>query len=173
MGLDSKSHVGLMLCWYCLEEGTGVLLDKRLRDSLPNRAVYDMEPCHKCKGFMEQGIILIGATEESIAQIPSEQEHHQRQVDALPYHQRKNARPFVPNPHRTGHWFVVSEDFVKRNFNPQSLVDQILKYRWSFIDPEIGEMLKKQHEQQEAEVGQENEEEAGTGGVSDAPEDAV
>lgn len=144
-----KSHVGLMTCWYCNQESSGLVMDMRLRETLPHPAVYDMTPCNKCKGYMQQGIILIGATAESINKIPQEQREYDERVAQLPYHQRNKAWPFVPNPYRTGHWFVVGEDFIKRNFNPPSLVAQILKCRWSFIDPQVGDQIKAAFDEQQ------------------------
>jgi hypothetical protein len=50
----------MMLCYLC-GEGKGIALMGRLpKDAeAPRSAVLDYEPCDKCKGYMEQGVILI------------------------------------------------------------------------------------------------------------------
>ena len=82
-----KDFVGMTQCFFCME-AKEVLLDRRLRKTLPRMAVYDHEPCDKCKDWMKQGIILISVRRGS---------------------DRKN-------PHRTGGWVVIREDAFKRIF---------------------------------------------------------
>ena len=82
-----KDFVGMTQCFFC-GEAKEVLLDRRLRKTLPKIAVYDHEPCDKCKEWMEQGIILISVRQGSDAK----------------------------NPFRTGGWAVIREDAFKRIF---------------------------------------------------------
>ena len=49
----TKSHVGLLECPWC-GEATGVLLDRRLRNSLEHHN-KDLKPCEKC---MKNAIIM-------------------------------------------------------------------------------------------------------------------
>ena len=79
--------MGMTQCFFC-GEAKEVLLDRRLRKTLPRMAVYDHEPCDKCKDWMKQGIILISVQQGSDQK----------------------------NPHRTGGWIVVKEDAFKRIF---------------------------------------------------------
>jgi hypothetical protein len=59
----SKKHgvnPSLMNCYFCGEAKGVALLGKLPKDQeAPHQAVYDYEPCDKCKSYMEQGIILI------------------------------------------------------------------------------------------------------------------
>ena len=82
-----KSYVGMTQCFFC-GEAKEVLLDRRLRNTLPHLACYDHEPCEKCKEWMKQGIILISVRKGSDQK----------------------------NPYRTGGWIVINEDAFKRIF---------------------------------------------------------
>ena len=55
-----KSHVGMQVCFICLEP-KGILLDRRLKETLEDKMITDMEPCDKCKEHMKLGIILVRA----------------------------------------------------------------------------------------------------------------
>lgn len=48
-------------CFYCGEDKNELIIVGRLPDDqeAPKNAVWDKEPCDKCKGFMDVGIILI------------------------------------------------------------------------------------------------------------------
>jgi len=50
--------VGCALCYFC-GEAKYILLDRRLRDSLPREACYDKEPCDACRKLMQQGVMFI------------------------------------------------------------------------------------------------------------------
>jgi hypothetical protein len=82
-----RDYVGMMQCFFC-GEAKEVLLDRRLKKTLPRMAVYDHEPCDKCKGWMKQGIILISVRQGSDQK----------------------------NPYRTGGWVVIKEDAFRRFF---------------------------------------------------------
>ena len=53
-----KSHVGMQVCFICLEPKS-ILLNTRLRKTLEDKMITDMEPCDKCKEHMKLGIILV------------------------------------------------------------------------------------------------------------------
>ena len=56
---SEKSHVGMIMCPICRTESTAVLLDKRMKKSLP-RETFGVEPCEKCKQkYLKEGILLI------------------------------------------------------------------------------------------------------------------
>jgi hypothetical protein len=84
---DDKSYVGMSTCFWC-GKPKEILLDRRFRDSLPREACYNKEPCDTCKGYMEQGVILISARDGE-------------QGD---------------NPYRTGGWVVVTKEAFARCF---------------------------------------------------------
>lgn len=78
--MSDKSYVGMMLCFYC-QEPMGLVLDRKLRDIIPEKGTYNTEPCDQCKSWMEQGVILISVKDGEDG----------------------------PNPYRTGGWCVVGE----------------------------------------------------------------
>lgn len=97
------------LCFYCGNEKNEVLLLGRLPEDkeAPRNMVFDYEPCDECKSFMEQGIILIS-------------------VDSALTKDRTN-------PYRTGGWWVVTEEAVRRIFD-KKVVDQICTRRFAFVE---------------------------------------
>lgn len=110
--MSEKSHVAMDMCFLC-NEPKGIVLDRRLRNSLPREMVTNMEPCDKCKEYMAQGIILISFSEKL-----TEDEK---------------------NPYRTGHWCVV-KDHVEFPFNDEAITD-IRKRRVAFIEDEVWAMM--------------------------------
>lgn len=83
-----KSYVGMSQCFFC-GEPKEVILDRRLKNTLPRLACYDKEPCQKCKDFMSKGVMLI-----SVANGTDKE-----------------------NPYRTGKVCVITVDAAKRIFN--------------------------------------------------------
>lgn len=59
----SKSNVSLDTCMYC-GEAKGILLDKRLKDSLEPKTVTSYEPCDACKADMAKGFTLFEANQD-------------------------------------------------------------------------------------------------------------
>lgn len=55
----------LSQCFFCGDTKNEILLFGRLPGDkeAPKRACYDKEPCDKCKGHMEQGIMFISVKE--------------------------------------------------------------------------------------------------------------
>lgn len=82
----------------------------------PRQVCMDQEPCNECKKHMKMGIILISVDEE------------------------KSGKD-MQNPYRTGGWVVVTEDFIKRTFNPPELVEDVLKRRMAFMPDEAWDMI--------------------------------
>jgi len=132
--LDEKHGVnpGLMNCFIC-NEPKGLILYGQMSKSMkeavkstglevgsygraPDGLVIDMEPCDKCKGYMEQGIILI-----SVRDTEDEEE--------------------MKNPYRTGGWVVVKEEVIRRIVHPAEMAEDILKKRMAFIPDEAWDML--------------------------------
>lgn len=76
-------------CFFCGEDKNEVaLLGNTYKDQAPMHMCLDKSPCDKCKGYMQQGIILIGVRDGE-------------QGD---------------NPYRTGHFCVLKEEAVQRIF---------------------------------------------------------
>lgn len=155
--MSTLSHVGLTRCFYC-GESSELLFDTRLRNSLPRDCgVINMRPCPNCEGFMKQGVILIGAADESdFAQMERErdawrQAHdqcggsaaHNTRFAGMSYERQMRERgldpwEFIPRcVKRTGQFVVVSDAFVERAIQPPALAQQMLRCRWSFAPGEL------------------------------------
>lgn len=70
------------VCFYCMQEKNEILLPGRLNqddDEAPRNVVWNMDPCSECKGFMQQGCVLISVRDGESGN----------------------------NPYRTGGWAVV------------------------------------------------------------------
>lgn len=130
--LDERHGVnpGLENCFFCNEPKGVILYGKignRMKEALwkagaqsvggeaPRGVILDQEPCSKCKEWMEKGIIFISVDEE-------------RSED-------------LQNPYRTGGWVVMSEDWVKRTFEPGELIDTVLKKRVAFMPDDAWDAL--------------------------------
>ena len=111
--MTDKHYVGMSICFLC-GEPKAVLLDRRLKNSLVRSAVYDQEPCDKCKKHMKQGIILISADPDS---------------------------PDQKNPYRTGGFVVVKEEAIVRILGPGEFLDSVLKERVAFVPDDIWKFL--------------------------------
>jgi hypothetical protein len=99
------SYVAIPLCFYCGEKKNEVILNTRLKP-IPQDVVYNKEPCDKCKDWMAKGIMLIETRDGETGD----------------------------NPFRTGRLWVIGEEAAKRAFGPESLLEQILKCRFSWIE---------------------------------------
>lgn len=138
---EPKDYVGLTQCYFC-NKSSGILLHTRMSKVLPRQAIYNMEPCHECQDFMKQGIILISVTDESIAEMDQQYRdwQHASPPDGYNWNSRIreawDRRQFMPNPYRTGGWWVISEDAVRRIFDDQT-ADKLCRMRWSFIPEEV------------------------------------
>lgn len=94
-------------CFYCGEDKNELIIVGRLPDDqeAPKNAVWDKEPCDKCKGFMDVGIILISTRDGESGE----------------------------NPYRTGGWCVVNERVVRDIIKDGKVLDTILKKRVCFV----------------------------------------
>jgi len=104
-------------CFYCYEDKSEIILAGKLPGDIeaPRGVVWDKRPCDKCKGFMEQGIILISVDEA------------------------KTTDP--QNPWRTDGWVVVKEEAVRRMVIPPELVEHICKSRVCFVPDDAWDKL--------------------------------
>ena len=106
-------------CYYC-NENVGILLDRRLRKSLPMKAgVLDMTPCDKCKDWMKQGIMLISIKDDTT---------------------QDDMKGPCPNPYRTGGWCVIKDMAVKGMMDKKSY-DQASRHRFMFMADEAWDKL--------------------------------
>jgi len=101
----------LGLCFYCGEATSVALLGLRKGDvRAPRAAVYDYQPCPKCEGWMEEGVILISVD-------PG------RTTD-----QR--------NPYRSGRWVVVKDRAIQKILDVDTAAD-VLKRRVAFVPDDV------------------------------------
>lgn len=107
-----KEYVGMELCFFC-QKPKGILLNTRLKKTLPREATYNKEPCDECKKYMEQGIIVISA--------------------------QRGSEP--DNPYRTGGWWVIKEEAVKNFISDKILLDNVLQKRVMFIEDEVADRI--------------------------------
>lgn len=105
-----KNYVGMVQCFFC-GEPKAVVLDRRLKKTLPRLCVYDYEPCDDCQKWMKQGIILVSVKNGT---------------------DRKN-------PHRTGRFVVVTDEFITRCFND---ADAVLKTRFACVEDAVWDAVK-------------------------------
>jgi hypothetical protein len=67
---------------------------------------FDHEPCDKCRGYMEQGIIIISVDPGSDPK----------------------------NPYRTGGFWVIKEEAVRRLFTEEKFLEKVLRHRMAFVE---------------------------------------
>lgn len=131
---DFKLDTALTRCFYCGKHDR-ILINKRLtRHGSPklkelHDKVIDMEPCNQCKKLMNSGIILIGFDPDKSS--PGWQTSER------------------PNPYRTGQFFVVTDDFLERNFGPldPKSVKSAIKHRFAFMDEAVIDRILKDYEE--------------------------
>lgn len=117
--MSEKSYVGMTQCFWCGDTKNEILLDRRLKDSLPRKAVYDKEPCDKCRDWMTKGVILIS--------VDAEKSKHDPQ-----------------NPYRTGGMAVITDEAVTKIFDTK-MANQLKEQRVGFLEDEAWRMLGLPH----------------------------
>ena len=105
-----------MQCFVCMKD-VGVALFGAMKNDVeaPRRVCLDTTPCEECKGYMDQGIILISFDESKSDD--------------------------MNNPWRTGGWCVVKEDFIKRHRLSSELEKKILEQRMLFLPDDYWNMI--------------------------------
>lgn len=114
----------MMQCFFCQKSERIALLGANRGKEASREAVYDMEPCGKCKELMTQGVLLITVRDDQAKVIE----------DAC-------AAKEIPNPYRTGGWYIIKDEAIQQMIQPKKLVEQILKRRWSFIPDSAAKSL--------------------------------
>jgi hypothetical protein len=109
----------LIQCFFCMED-KGVALLGRLNPmtrkafeeagigrgaEAPRKLCLDMEPCDECKGYMDQGVILVSVRDED------------------------NGKE---NPLRTGCFVVVKDEFITLSLDSEA-AKAILESRFAFV----------------------------------------
>lgn len=93
-GTEDGSFVAIPKCYYCNQEKNELLIHRRMENIKHlHGMVVDMEPCDKCKEYMQQGVIVVSVRDG----------------------ESQEGDP--PNPYRTGGWWVMTVESVKRIFN--------------------------------------------------------
>jgi len=116
--------VALTKCYFCGEDDR-ILLNKVFSERIANKVkaahgkVVDMEPCQKCQEYMKQGIIVIVVDDEK----------------SEPGWNKSS----LPNPHRTGHFTVLTDEAVTRFFG--SSADWAIRRRFMFLDIKAAEKM--------------------------------
>jgi len=114
------------VCFWCgQEKGDIILLGAAYKGQAPKNMLFDLEPCETCVKKWQQGIVLIEAYPEPSAKTSK--------------WDLKAANGQVAYP--TGRWLVVTREFVQRVFQPQELVDSVLKESKAFIEPAMFDVL--------------------------------
>jgi len=123
---DPKLGVALTKCYYC-QEDSDILINRILTTQHAKRVekahgkIVNMVPCSKCQEYMEAGIIFI-----TISDSQSDKDWKKEEI---------------PNPHRTGGWFVIRDEAVSRMPFSDELKAYTLEKRWAFIEHEAAEKL--------------------------------
>jgi len=130
--LDERHGVNPSMeqCFYCLKD-VGVVLFGALKPKqreafkkagigdggakAPYRVTLSKAPCQECEEHMGKGIVLISVDES-------------KSKDRA-------------NPYHTGGWVVVTEDFIRRVFNSETLVENVRSQRVAFVSDDAWELL--------------------------------
>jgi hypothetical protein len=129
---EDRFEVALTKCYFCGEDDK-ILLNTRLTAHAAKQVrechqkVVDMDPCPKCRDFMQKGVILI-----AIDSNKSDPGWNQRPEDSQ--------GNWMPNPYRTGGFAVVRDAAIKRIL-PKDLADHALRHRFMFIEHEAAVKL--------------------------------
>lgn len=105
------------ICFFCgKEQKEIILLGASYKGEAPMKTCLSKhEPCEQCQEYMEMGIILVSVRDTE---------------------DRKEQQ----NPYRTGGWWVVRDEFVKRIFDKKTYEDAS-KSRFCFITHTAAESL--------------------------------
>ncbi len=96
------------------------------------------EICDKCKGYMEQGIIVIsvrdGEGDIMKAELEAARSRHNRSSDDEFFH--------LDNPYRTGGWVVLKQEAIERMLsdNPE-ILKSTLEHRMLFMEQAMWDLV--------------------------------
>ncbi len=126
---DDKFGVALAQCFYC-NKGNEIILNRRLSKPIADQVkemdgkVISMTPCTECEEHMKQGVILI-----TIDPHKSKADWH------MPPEDEDERKRWMPNPFRSGGFFVVRDEAILRTFD-EEMAEHAIKTRWMFIEHE-------------------------------------
>lgn len=103
----------VLYCPVCAESSGLALCGRLPGDEEAPRAMLDREPCEKCVGYMQRGIVLISVRDGESGD----------------------------NPYRTGRLSVVTEEFMRRVVTPPELLESILQKRVTFLEDSVWDAL--------------------------------
>lgn len=107
------------LCFWCgKERGEVVLLGSTYEGQAPKHMVIDREPCAECVAQMAKGITIIEAE------------------PGAPSYAGGDGQPKF-----TGRWVVIRESLVAELFQPDELVQAVLKARKAMMEPAAFEQM--------------------------------
>jgi hypothetical protein len=103
------------LCFFCNEPKNEIILAGRLKDDAeaPQHVVWNYDPCDKCKGYMQAGVICISVRDGESGD----------------------------NPYRTGGWVVLKDEAVARIITTADVRDYILKKRIAFVPDNVWDAI--------------------------------
>lgn len=110
--------VALTKCYFCGKDDK-IVLNQRLTETHAKSVesmhgkIIDMDPCTECGDLMKRGIMIL-VVDDSKSPDGWERER-------------------VPNPFRTGHVVVITEDAAKRLITDEGLLNSVLKHRFTFM----------------------------------------
>jgi hypothetical protein len=138
---ESRLGVALTKCYFC-GEGNEIIMNSILSEQHAanvdklDRKVISMRPCSKCEGYMKLGILFI-TVDESKCEPEWNVPPSKRSVAHRRYGEDER---WMPSPWRTGGFFVVKEEAVRR-FITDDMLDYVLKNRWMFMDDKAAREL--------------------------------
>jgi hypothetical protein len=134
---SDKSYVGMMHCFYC-GDGYAVALDRRLHESLPRAAVYDMNPCPACASVMDSGGMIIIATTTSQEAMERQRQKAKKMWESKTLAFRRTHHfCFVPNVTRVGMIGINAES--ARRFS-EATGGKVQPGTWTFVDKETWDL---------------------------------
>jgi len=134
---ESDLGVALTRCFFCGESDRILLSTRLTKKNAENvRAAHDkiidLEPRAKCADLMKRRIILL----------PFDPARSEPGWEKGP----------IPNPYRTGGFYVLKEEAVRRIFSGPA-IDWAVKSRWIFVEKEVVEQLGLPNSSTEPEEG--------------------
>lgn len=123
---EDRFATALTKCYFCQKDDKIVLnsllttyMAKKVKEM--HGKIVDMEPCNECREFMKKGVILITIDSER-----SDKEWYKDKI---------------PNPYRTGGWFVITDAAVRKVIQPTAMADWAITHRWMFIETKAAKMI--------------------------------
>ncbi len=125
---DDRLGVALTKCFFCQGDGALVMNTKLTAKRAAqvkqlHGKTMDLTPCSKCLAYMKRGIIVITIDPEK------SEPWWDTVVDRL------------PNPRRTGGWFVVADDVIRQSITDETLLNHVLQCRWTFMDHAAAKLI--------------------------------